>query len=1615
MNLAAGNLELASNPFYRQFTDVIPVSPAAAALPVVRASGWVRDMGEALSLGTAASAGLLADMQAFAAGTRDQQLSLMTSLVHNWAMTSGRVLGGEFIAMKQTVLAEGATHRTIRLTPMDPAEIPNASEVLVPCTWLKFPPEYYYTDVVAGVAVQLLNAAGREVLRKLGDAEVFDGLRFTSFNVVEPIPTAGGGAGGGGGGGGGGGAAQTVGYQTRWVVNISAQQISLINEAYQQLVDSVYPALVLQTRLAPYLDAVGITLDAVGIQFNAAPLEAKLEAKKTTDPKGALADLVELNRFATSDLQAFGVDGMAKLRSWIDGLAANSPLRTDLSAMGVLAGLPATGTSRADFYFGDSTGNVFAAGGGHDLIDGDAGIDVLAGNDGDDYLWGRTGDDRLDGGTGSDVLEGGTGADILTGGLGNDTFIFGRGDGQDVIQFVQDSNSGRVNTIRFKPGVSPDDIRLRQVYDATLGGATGALEVSIIGTTDKVTVVGFFYGDDTSNLYGEVQQLQFANGTIWSAEQIKAMLFQGTSGNDVVRGTSEANVLSGGVGDDTQYGAAGDDTIDGGDGNDALWGEIGNDSLVGGAGNDKLDGSVGDDTFDGGVGNDTLTGGTGNNRFLFGRGDGQDVVQFSQDTTAGKLSTLELKSGVLPTDVILRQVYDGALGGATGALEMSIAGTSDKVAIVGFFYGDSPANLYNGVQQIRFADHTTWDMAAITAKLHAGTSGNDTVRGSPAADTMTGGVGNDSLNGAAGNDSLVGGDGNDTLTGEAGNDVVDGGLGNDIAYGGEGIDTLSGAAGNDTLDGGAGDDLLEGGAGSDVLIGGSGNNTFSFGKGDGQDIVQYSYDATAGKLSTILLRTGIAPSEVQIRQVYDSTLGGATGALELAIAGTTDKITINGYFYGGDPANPYNGVQQIKFTDGGTIWNWATIKSKLFAGTSGNDIVRGTPGGETLSGAAGADTLYGGDGNDTLDGAIGNDALFGEIGNDSLNGGDGNDSLDGSTGDDTLEGGLGNDILVGGTGNNTYKFGKGDGQDLIQYSQDSTAGKLSTLLLKTGIAPSEVLLRQVPDSTLGGAAGALEISIAGTTDKLLVNGFFYGDNPVNSYNGVQQIKFIDGGTIWNWATIKSKLYAGTAGNDVTRGSTAADSISGGAGADTLNGAAGDDTLDGGIGNDILYGEIGDDTLRGADGNDTLDGSTGKDNLDGGLGSDTLVGGTGNNTYQFGKGDGQDLIQYSQDSTAGKLSTLLLKTGIASSEVVLRQVPDSSLGGAAGALEISIAGTTDKVVVNGFFYGDDPVNSYNGVQQIKFTDGGTIWNWATIKSKLYAGTAGNDVTRGSTAADSILGGAGADTLNGAAGDDTLDGGVGNDVLYGEIGNDTIKGGDGSDSLNGSAGNDSLDGGLGNDALVGGTGNNSYQFGRGDGQDLIQYSQDATPGKLSTFQFKAGVAPTDVQLRKVADASLGGATGALEISISGTTDKVVVNGFFYGNNPVNLYNGVQQIKFSDGVTWDLATIVAKASGGSPAGAPTGRIESLNQRKQHHGDGAMVELAGRDPKIGTHDRPRMDTHLFQRFESSHGRTLLDSKVHGLVSAMAAFSPPASTHSHLPPTAGASVLNIAASDWAP
>ncbi|MFE8643837.1 calcium-binding protein [Sphingomonas sp. NCPPB 2930] len=466
------------------------------------------------------------------------------------------------------------------------------------------------------------------------------------------------------------------------------------------------------------------------------------------------------------------------------------------------------------------------------------------------YLTGTAGDDTLKGGDGNDLLDGGAGNDTLSGGLGHNTYLFGRGDEQDRITFLYDTAADKRNTLQLKAGIASADVALRR------DGAN--LVVSIAGTTDQITVENFLYLDDAANVWNPVQQIRFADGATWDTVTIQSRLQAATEGDDIVHGTQGDDLLSAGGGDDQLYGAAGNDRLEGGNGDDALYGEAGN------------------DTLDGGPGSDTLSGGIGNNTYLFGRGDGQDRLTFLYDTAADKLNTLQFKAGVAQEDVRLRR--DGA------NLVVSIAGTTDQMTVENFLYLDEASNMWNPLQQIRFDDGTVLDIAAIEARLFAGTDANDVLRGTVGNDTLSGGLGDDVLNGAAGADKLLGGAGDDSLYGEGGNDV------------------------------------LQGGQGKDVLYGGEGNNTYVFGRGDGQDRLTFFYDTAVGKRNTLQLEAGVASSDLVLHREGDNLI--------VAIAGTTDQVTVENFLYMNDASNAWNPLQQIAFADG-TVWGLADIQAKL--------------------------------------------------------------------------------------------------------------------------------------------------------------------------------------------------------------------------------------------------------------------------------------------------------------------------------------------------------------------------------------------------------------------------------------------------------------------------------------------------------------------------------------------------------------------------------------------------------------------------------------------------------------------------------------------------------------
>ena len=83
------DVDLASNPFFSEFTDHIALTPQAQRLPNMQGSGMVRNLREAASLQTAAGQHLASVLTAYAAATtKAGQMALLPDLVEAWAATS---------------------------------------------------------------------------------------------------------------------------------------------------------------------------------------------------------------------------------------------------------------------------------------------------------------------------------------------------------------------------------------------------------------------------------------------------------------------------------------------------------------------------------------------------------------------------------------------------------------------------------------------------------------------------------------------------------------------------------------------------------------------------------------------------------------------------------------------------------------------------------------------------------------------------------------------------------------------------------------------------------------------------------------------------------------------------------------------------------------------------------------------------------------------------------------------------------------------------------------------------------------------------------------------------------------------------------------------------------------------------------------------------------------------------------------------------------------------------------------------------------------------------------------------------------------------------------------
>src|SRR5215213_7492266 len=307
-----------------------------------------------------------------------------------------------------------------------------------------------------------------------------------------------------------------------------------------------------------------------------------------------------------------------------------------------------TGSSAADYMYGDAGNDTFSGlggidflrgsvgddhlygGSGNDFLDGGENNDVVRGDGGNDILVGLTGTDNLDGGAGNDNVFGGPGRDTLTGGSGADKFTF---------ISTADSPASSHDQITDFSISSGDTIDLSSIHNFSFIGRAGFSAPWQVreGTAGGHATVEV----NTSGSGGAEMVIDLnGNGTLTANDFI---LSGGVTGDNathnVLLGTNGANTFHGGGGFDYVYGSAG---------NDKLYGEGDSDMVRGGDGDDLVDGGAGDDGLYGGAGRDTFVT-SGGRDIIQDFASGQDRIQVASSaaTSFSQLSVTQQADGTM--------------------------------------------------------------------------------------------------------------------------------------------------------------------------------------------------------------------------------------------------------------------------------------------------------------------------------------------------------------------------------------------------------------------------------------------------------------------------------------------------------------------------------------------------------------------------------------------------------------------------------------------------------------------------------------------------------------------------------------------------------------------------------------------------------------------------------------------------------------------------------------------------------------------------------------------------------------------------------------------------------
>jgi len=936
---------------------------------------------------------------------------------------------------------------------------------------------------------------------------------------------------------------------------------------------------------------------------------------------------------------------------------------------------------------------------------------------------------------GRHYFDGGSAVRLETSHGGGDTFVFNAGYGSLEINELE-FNSSNVNVLKLGPGISA-------ASTVVTADNAGNIFLQDGMTGDRIQLDGMLSVYGTLSASSGVQQVQFADGTTWSAQQLVQMAHQvnGTTGSDTLRGT---------------YG--------------------------------------GGDTFDGKGGGDVVIGNAANDTFVFNAGYGSLEIN-ELDLHSSDVNVLKLGPGISPSSI-------GVTGDSSGNLYITDGTSGDQIKLDGLLSGS-----YYGIQQVQFADGTTWSRAQLLNVATTGTAGNDTLYGSSAADVFDGKGGSDREIGNGGGDAFIFNAGYGSLeinefdtnsnnvnmlklgpgisaastivtADNAGNLFLqDGTAGDRIQLDGmlsvygtlsaaSGVQQVqfadgttwsaqqlvqmahqvSGTTGGDTLRGTyGGGDTFDGKGGGDVVIGNGVNDTFVFNAGYGSLEIN-EFDANSNDLNVLKLGPGISAA---------STIVTADNAGNIFLQDGTagDRIQLDGMLSVYGTLSAASGVQQVQFADG-TTW-------------SAQQLVQMA---HQVNGTTGSDTLHG---------------TYG--------------------GGDTFDGKGGGDVVIGNGANDTFVFNAGYGS-LEVNEFDFNSNDVNVLKLGPGISPSSI-------SVAVDGNGNLYVSDGISGDQIKLDGLLSG-----WYYGIQQVQFADG-TTWSRSQLINAATTGTPADDTLYGSSRGDVFDGKGGNDREIGNGGGDTFlfntgygslevsefdynpsnvnvlklgpgisaastivtadnagnvivqDGTSGDRIqldgmisVYGtlspssgvqqvQFADGTtwsaqqlvqmahqVSGTTGSDTLRGTYGGgDTFDGKGGGDVVIGNGANDTFVFNAGYGS-LEVNEFDFNSNDVNVLKLGPGISPSSIGVT-------GDSSGNLYISDGTPGDQIKLDGLLSG-----WYYGIQQVQFADG-TAWSRAQLVNAATTGTAADDTLYGSSTADVFDGKGGNDREIGNGGNDT----------------------------------------------------------------------------------------------------------------------------------------------------------------------------------------------------------------------------------------------------------------------